>query len=163
MNNRFINTILAPTLLLISLGANGALLMKLKESIELNSRLDNINMNLIKENYKFQTTLEKDKYDLNITLANCNATLASVQAKPAVAAVCPAIPLAPVCLDAPACPAVTIACPKMEPSPAVIAPAPIATPIPARIIYRYIHHRIHYRKRVTKPEPICDWNFKNEN
>ena len=104
--------------------------------------------------------LIKDNDGFRTTLAECNAALATVQAKPVP------VPLAcPPVLPMPACPSVpTVVCPAApEPSPAVIAPAPIATPIPARIIYRYIHHRIHYRKRVTKPEPICDWNFKNEN
>ena len=100
--------------------------------------------------------LIKDNDGFRTTLAECNAALATVQAKPVP------VPLAcPPVLPMPACPSVpTVVCPAApEPSPAVVMPVP-------KIIYRYIHHRyhIHYRKPAAKPaEPICEWNFKNEN
>jgi hypothetical protein len=98
----------------------------------------------------YATQLVKAKADLTATLAECNAALASVQAKPkSLPVICPAIPPATVCQTE------TIACPKAE-------PAPIATPVP-KIVYRYIHphyrHHIYYRKSAVAPAaPECDWN-----
>lgn len=147
-NSSKIYIIGATIMLLISIGINGALFMRLKET-----------RTIIKDDKELFgeviANVGKEASDIVKTLAECNATLAAVQAKPTpVPLACPPVLPMPVCPSVP-----TVTCPAApEPSPAVVAPAPIATPVP-KIIYRYkyIHRHIHYRKPAKAAEPICDW------
>jgi hypothetical protein len=108
-------------------------------------------------------TLLKRADDLKATLAECNAALASVQAKPIPApVVCPPIPPAPIIAPEPqACPPMPV-CPTPEPIPAP-TPATPAAPEPPRIVQHYYFHPHVHRRHHPATTPCCKCEWKSEN
>jgi outer membrane biosynthesis protein TonB len=115
--------------------------------------------------------LTKETTDVEATLNECNAALASVQAKPIAApVVCPTLPPTLICPPAPApiiaqepqaCPPMP-ACPTPEPIPAPNPGTPVA-PEPARVVqHYYFHPHVHRRHHpATTPCCKCEWKWEN--
>jgi hypothetical protein len=137
--------------LIASLALGGFLFLRLQETETRNANLfvslqasETRNATLNRHLEKVAKDLTKEKTDVEATLAECNATLADVQAK--AAPLCPALPPAPAPIVCPPAPP-AIACPLV---PAAAEPATIATPVP-----KVIHKRPHlHRHHVAKPAPL---------
>jgi hypothetical protein len=139
------------TLLVLSVAVNGWLFVKLQIAegviLGLNRHLEQVAKDLTKE-----------KTGVEATLAECNAALAQIQAKPVPTPVaCPMTmtPPAPVCPAAPICPA--------APAPTVCTcapvypcaePAKIETPSPAvKEAHKHAHHhRRHHFHSLAAPK-----------
>ena len=114
--------------------------------------------------------LTTEKSDVESTLAECNGTLASVQAKPTPAPViCPALPPAPVCPPTPA-PIIAPEPQACPPMPVCPMPAPTTTPIiaptpePVHIVqHYYFHPHVIHRRHHATPAPCCKCEWKWDN